>query len=152
MDTATALTNSALFEGARPEDVAALVAIATRVRFGPQERVYEAGSVGDALYIIAEGLFTVLVQDEHGDEIEVARLKPGTSFGEMEVIGGMNRTATVMSETDGACIRLEAMALNDVLRRSDRLAAHFYRRVSEELVRRLRDTTRSMGYFKARAL
>lgn len=151
MDIAQALTASELFAGVRPEDLAALVGIAHRVAYEPEQVVYEADSAGDSVYVIVEGTFVVRMRDENGDEVEVARLKPPSYFGEMELIGGMNRTAAVASEGDGVCVRLDAVALLEVLKRSDRLAAHFYRQVSRELVRRLRNTTRDMGYFKARA-
>ncbi len=151
MDIARSLTASELFDGVRPEDLAALVGIAQRLAFAPEQTVYEPDSAGDSMYVIVEGVFVVRVRDEHGDEVDIVRLKPGSYFGEMELIGGMNRTAAVISEGDGVCIRLDAVALLDVLKRSDRLAAFFYRQVSRELVRRLRNTTRDMGYFKARA-
>jgi CRP-like cAMP-binding protein len=83
--------------------------------------------------------------------VDVATLKPGSYFGEMEVIGGMNRTAAVVSGGDGRCYRFEAQTLLDLLKRDAPLAAHFYRGVTRELIKRLRNTTRDMGYFKARA-
>jgi CRP-like cAMP-binding protein len=113
--------------------------------------VYESGSAGDSMYVIVEGSFAVRVTHEDGEEVDVASLKPGTYFGEMEVVGAINRTAAIVSEEDGRCYRFDAAQLLSLLKRNDKLAAHFYREVSKGLIQRLKNTTRDMGYFKARA-
>lgn len=151
MNTAKELAEVPLFKGLSADDVAAFAGIAQEVRFGPEQVVYEADSAGDSLYVIIEGTFAVRVIDENDDEVDVARLRPGSYFGDMEVIGGMNRTASIVSEGQGRCYRFDASALLGLLKRNDHLAAHFYQMVARELVKRLRETTRNMGYFKARA-
>ncbi|MEM6731011.1 MAG: cyclic nucleotide-binding domain-containing protein [Myxococcota bacterium] len=151
MDTAKELATSELFEGLEAEDIAAFANIAQEVRYQPEEQVFSPGSAGDALYVIAEGNFVVRVKDEDGEEVDVAALKPGTYFGEMEVIGGMNRAAAIVSVDDGRCYRFDASELLSMLKTKHHLAAHFYRQVARELIKRLRNTTRDMGYFKARA-
>ncbi len=152
MNTAKELATTSLFEALSAEDLAAFAGIAREVKLAPEQVVYAAESAGDSFFVIVEGAFRVQVADEHGDEVTVATLKPGSTFGEMEVIGGMNRTAAVVSEGDGRCYRFAAAAVLDLLKRNDKLAAHFYREVSRELIRRLRSTTRDMGYFRARAV
>lgn len=151
MNTAKELGDTELFRGLGADELAHFAAIAREVTFAPDEEVYATDSAGDSLYVIAAGNFIVRVRDENGEEVDVATLKPNSYFGEMEVIGGMNRTAAVVSEADGRCYRFEAGALLDLLKRKDVLAAHFYRQVSKELIKRLKNTTRDMGYFKARA-
>lgn len=152
MDTAKELAGTELFEGLKPDDIAAFAGIAREVRFQPEQSVYTAGGPGDALYVIAEGNFVVRVTDDKGEEVDVAQLKPKSYFGEMEVIGGMSRTAAIVSEGDGRCYRFDATALLNLLKNNEHLAAHFYRQVARELIRRLKNTTRDMGYFKARAM
>lgn len=151
MNTALELAENELFKGLSPEQLASFAGIAREQSFEPGQQAYEAGAAGDSLYVIAQGEFVVRVTDDAGDEVDVATLKPGSYFGEMEIIGGMNRTAAVVSEGEGRCYRFEAAELLALLKRDAALAAHFYRQVSRELVRRLRNTTRDMGYFKARA-
>lgn len=151
MDVGTELANSKLFEGLRAEDLAAIVAIAQPVQFTAMQTIFRAGEAGDCLYVIVEGTVVVKTQDDNGDEVDVAHLSSGSCFGEMEVVGGMTRAASIVAETDGRGYRFIGNALIDVLGRSDRLAAQIYRRLCVELIRRLRNSTRDMGYFKARA-
>ncbi|MBI5508823.1 MAG: cyclic nucleotide-binding domain-containing protein [Deltaproteobacteria bacterium] len=151
MNTAKELAETELFKDLAPELLAAFAAIAREAKYEPGKVVYETGTAGDSFFIIVAGEFAVRVKDEHGEEVDVATLKPGSYFGEMEVIGGMNRTAAVVSEGDGRCYRFDATTLVDLLKRNEKLAAHFYRQVCRELIKRLKSTTRDMGYFKARA-
>ncbi|MBI3179297.1 MAG: cyclic nucleotide-binding domain-containing protein [Deltaproteobacteria bacterium] len=151
MNTAKDLATVELFEGLSADDLGAFAAIAQEVRFDAGQEVYAAGSAGDSMYVIIEGTFAVRVKDEHGEEVDVAALKPGSYFGEMEVVGGMNRTAAVVSDAEGRGYRFDATALTGLLKKNAKAAAHFYRQVSRELVRRLKSTTRDMGYFKARS-
>ncbi len=151
METAKELGESELFDGLEGDDLAAYAGIAQEAKFGPEDQVYEAGSAGDSLYVIVEGKYGVRIIDEHEEEVEVAVLKPGSYFGEMEVLGGMNRTAAVVSHDDGRCYRFDASALLGLLKRNEHLAANFYRVICKGLIKRLKDTTRDMGYFKARA-
>jgi len=151
MNTAKELAHTDLFKELSDDQLAAFAAVAREVKYGPGDVIYEADSAGDSFFVILDGEFVVRVTDEHGEQVDVATLKPGSYFGEMEVIGGMNRTAAVVSDGDGRCYRFDATTLVDLLKRNDKLAAHFYRHIARELIRRLKSTTRDMGYFKARA-
>lgn len=151
MDTAKEIAASELFNGLGSDDVAAFAGIAHEVSYQPEDKVYAAGDAGDAMYVIAAGTFAVRVLDDDGLEVDVAQLKTGTYFGEMEVIGGMNRTAAIVATDDARCYRFDAAELLALLKHKDHLAAHFYRKIARELIKRLRNTTRDMGFFKARA-
>ena len=150
MNTANELAITELFKDLQADLLAGFAAVAREAKFDPGQVVYEADSAGDSLFVIVEGEFVVRMHDEHGEEVDVATLKPGSYFGEMEVIGGMNRTAAVVSGGEGRCYRFDATTLVDLLKRNEKLAAHFYRHVCRELIKRLKSTTRDMGYFKSR--
>ena len=152
MEAAKELGDTTLFKGLQADHLASFAGIAQSISFGPEDVVYTAGSAGDSLFVIIEGTFTVRVRDENGEEVDVATLKPNSYFGEMEVIGGINRTASVVSVGDSRCYRFDAAQLMALLKRNDHLGAFFYREVSKELINRLKNTTRDMGYFKSRAL
>ncbi len=151
MNTAVDLAETELFLGLSQDELAAFAGIAREVRFEPGQVVYDTGAAGDSLYVIAEGEFIVRVKDGEGEEVDVATLKPRSYFGEMEVVGAINRTAAVVADGAGRCYRFEAAELLALLKRNANLAAHFYRQIARELIKRLKNTTRDMGYFKARA-
>ncbi len=53
------------------------------------------GEAGDTFYVVAQGHLSVLVPSEKGQEREVNRLGPGGFFGELSLLDGGPRTATV---------------------------------------------------------
>jgi len=61
----------------------------------PNEIVVRQGDPGDSLFIIVEGVVGVCVESEEGMTTEVARLGAGNFFGEMALLTGEDRTATV---------------------------------------------------------
>jgi small-conductance mechanosensitive channel/CRP-like cAMP-binding protein len=69
----------------------------TREHFAAQETIIRQHAQGDSFYVIAEGEVSVRV----GDELrEVARLRHQEFFGEMSLMTGERRSATVVAETD----------------------------------------------------
>lgn len=151
MNTAKELATTSLFADLASDDLALFAGLAREVQFSPEEKVYSAGTAGDSFFVIIAGRFRVQVTDENKDEVVVATLKAGSYFGEMEVIGGLNRTADVIAEQESRCYRFDSAAVLSTLKGNDHLAAHFYRHICRELIRRLQSTTRDMGYFKSRA-
>ena len=57
--------------------------------------VIRQGDVGDTFYLLLEGQVDILVRDEHGGQILVNQLSPGSYFGEMALMGNRRRNATV---------------------------------------------------------
>lgn len=67
--------------------------------FAAGEIVVRQGDLGDKLYIVKAGEVEVLKTREGGVEERVATLKAGEYFGEMALLTGAQRTATVRSLT-----------------------------------------------------
>jgi NADH dehydrogenase len=66
----------------------------TKEHFEPGEVVFHQGDIGDRLFILLSGHAEV-VRHENGTEKVLAKLGAGESFGEMALLGGMRRNATV---------------------------------------------------------
>jgi HlyB family type I secretion system ABC transporter len=79
-----------------------------------QEEQYEFGDIlvkqgdpADAFYILISGRARVVKVDQNGNEIVLATLKPGDSFGEASLAEGGIRTATVRCSTAAEVLRLD---------------------------------------------
>lgn len=94
------------------EEIAPLLDHTQLREVGAGETVFKEGDPGDALYIIAAGAIEVL----HNDTQKLAELGAGQAFGEMALMSGGARTATVRAASDS---RLLTIAKNDF----DRLLA-----------------------------
>lgn len=62
-------------------------------------KIVQQGDAGDSLFIIAEGVVSVSILNKQQHVIEVARLGTGAFFGEMALLTGEERTATVTTLT-----------------------------------------------------
>ena len=104
--------------------------VAERLVFAPFAKgdvMTRQGAVAHWLYILIEGESEVVVDQPHGERHTVSRLQAGTCFGEMGLLTGEPRRATVIAATNVECYRLDKAALEDVLRSRPALAEYFSR-------------------------
>jgi small-conductance mechanosensitive channel/CRP-like cAMP-binding protein len=84
--------------------------LASRVRvlpFGLGETVVWEGEQGDSMYIIHTGGCEILKEDGHGSSNRVAVIQKGDFFGEMSLLTGEKRTATVRAIEDSQFIFID---------------------------------------------
>jgi small-conductance mechanosensitive channel/CRP-like cAMP-binding protein len=142
----TALSSVDLFRGL-PEDKRR--ELANQLVFTPfarGEAVTREGEVDEGLYMIIEGEGAVRI-GTGSDEREVARLVPGQFFGEMSLMTGEARTASVVAATDMVCYRIDKPAFQHVLREMPAMADQIaeilvMRRTALSQVRDERDDTK----------
>ncbi len=68
--------------------------------FSPGDTIVQQGDLTDSLYIIAKGVVSISVRFEDGRSLEVARKAAGEMFGEISLLTGEPRTATVTAATN----------------------------------------------------
>lgn len=109
--------------------------LAARLRFAPfvrGEAMTRQGAKAHWLYLIIRGDAEVRVSADGNLSERVATLHDGDFFGEMGMMTGDPRTATVSALTDVECYRLDNEAFHDILRRRPKIAED----ISEILARR----------------
>lgn len=87
-------------------DAVACVARARRTVAG--ERIIARGTPGDALFFVVEGTFEARLSDA------TVPMGPGEFFGEIGLLFGQERTATVVSATDGLLLVIPGESLGRV--------------------------------------
>ncbi len=83
-----------------PEEIEHILPNVHQRRLKPGEILFHAGDPSDALFIVAKGLVEVVANafaGKDGTGASIAELGPGTAFGEMGLISGGARTATIRS-------------------------------------------------------
>jgi ABC-type lipoprotein export system ATPase subunit len=78
--------------------------------FQPNSAIVQQGEKGDKFYILLNGRADVYINMPGGSELQVNQLKPGQYFGEMALLGGGIRAATVKASHDGP---VSVVALNE---------------------------------------
>jgi CRP/FNR family transcriptional regulator, cyclic AMP receptor protein len=88
-------TRSPLLANLPPEALARLGGSARRRSYRRGEVIFHQGDPGDALHFIIDGRVKVVLDAETGEEAVIAILGPGECFGELALIDGEPRSATV---------------------------------------------------------
>src|SRR5438034_5028528 len=91
------LRDEPLFECLSDAQIDNLVKDARLNHFGRGERVIQEGAEGDSMFVLLRGAAQVSVS-KNGSSIPVANLGAGDCFGEMSLLTGERRTATVRAE------------------------------------------------------
>ena len=90
-----------------PEERALLASRVRLLPFGAGETVVREGEQGDSMYIIHAGACEILKDDGHGSSSRVAVIQKGDFFGEMSLLTGEKRTATVRAIEDSRFILID---------------------------------------------
>jgi len=85
------------------------------VRFGFGETIVREGEPGDAFYILTSGRARVFKLSNEGEEIALNVLKPGDEFGEMALLEGVSRAASVRCSSDVSALRLDRSDFLDLV-------------------------------------
>ena len=109
-----ALESVDLFASLSAEEREALAESLVHTPFVHGDTITRQGSVAHWLYMILGGEADVWTEHE-GLRTRVATLKAGSVVGEMGLITGEPRRATVTARTDVECYRLDKVALRDLL-------------------------------------
>ena len=132
------LRHSDLFEN-QPEEVLQEVLSQGRLlEFGPGDVVFEQGDRGDRLFIVKSGVLEVLSTPTDGTEqVPVAYLGAGEVLGELALLTGSPRSATVRSPERAELFMVEKPVFLDLM---ETLPA-FSRNLCLVLAKRLETTT-----------
>ena len=121
-----------LFDGIGPDDLAMVASRTVEVDFPAGRAIVRQGEVGTGFFLIATGTARVIRDGE-----TVAELGPGDFFGELSLLDGGPRIATVTAETATTCLALASWEFEEVLMAQPRLAVAILKGVA----RRLRDVS-----------
>src|SRR6202040_3020517 len=111
------LRGEPLFECLSNEQLDRLVKQAYLNHFGGGESVIEEGAEGDSMFVLLRGAANVSVS-KNGSTISVATLNSGDCFGEMSLLTGDRRTATVRAEGDCYVMEIGKPIMAEIIRES----------------------------------
>ena len=126
------LAHVELFEKLNEEERRKLVERLRYAAFAKAEVMTRQGADAHWLYILTKGSAEVLLSVDSGETRRVSILLPGDFFGEMSLLTGEPRSATVKALEDSECYRLDRQAFEDILRARPEITQH----LSEVLARR----------------
>lgn len=123
-ETIQLLSRCDLLRHLPPEDIEEILPCVRNRSLAPGEVLFRTGDQGDALYIVAKGKIQIIedggIKKEHH---VLAELGPGEAFGEMALLSGGTRTATVCAVDASELLAIEKQDFDELVARDRQLAA-----------------------------
>jgi len=99
----------------RPEQLAQIASSIRRVRFTKGEAVFCQGESGDNCYVVVHGKARGRVEYKDASQADEFDLGPGSLFGEMSLVTGMPRTATVLVNEEVELLKISQATFTTLL-------------------------------------
>jgi len=93
-----------------------LAEVAMGQEYGAGRSIVRQDDDGSSLYVLVEGALEVFTRNEDGQRDVVGKVQPGQAFGEMSVLTGAQRVATVTALTDVYVLKIRREDLEPILR------------------------------------
>jgi small-conductance mechanosensitive channel/CRP-like cAMP-binding protein len=108
------LRNEPLFQCLSDEQIDDLVKQSHLNHFGRGERMVQEGDEGESMFVLLRGAANVSVA-KNGSIIQVGTLGAGDCFGEMSLLTGEPRTATVRAERDCYVMEIGKSIMSEII-------------------------------------
>jgi CRP-like cAMP-binding protein len=123
-----------LFAALTDRDLRHVLESGKEVRFSAGQAVVEEDRSGVGFHLIVEGTAAVSVQGS-----QISHAGPGQYFGEMSILDGLPRSATVTAESDLVTFSIPSWSFNELLDRHTSMAKALLVEMSHRM-RALTDT------------
>ena len=103
-----------LFDGFSAEELLAVMRGLELVSFEAGDVIVAEGAAGDSMFILTSGKVKAYVKTPKGKSLKVQEFEEGDFFGEISVLTGKPRTATLTAAVDCDCLELTRDALDEI--------------------------------------
>ncbi len=129
-----------LFESLSKSEMEELNSKAEKLIFSENSIIVKEGDTGNSLYIVKKGILTV-VTHIMGETIELGRLSEGDIFGEIALLTGRPRTASVIAATDAEVMEIKEHVLKELIAKQpkiDNMLRGFYESRVQETIHKIK--------------
>jgi hypothetical protein len=109
-----ALVQSPLFDDFTQDELLAVIRGLRLVSFQPGDVIVADGDPGDSLFVLTAGTVKAFVRDGTGRHVLVREMAEGAFFGEISILKGGPRTATVTARTRCDALELDRATLDRI--------------------------------------
>jgi CRP-like cAMP-binding protein len=131
-DRAELLSRIELFAGLDHDQLGTLAMDLTQQVYSKGTQVIKQGDPGDSMFIVIEGLLHVQIDFGNGHSAtRVGHIRPGEFFGEMSLLTGEPRTASVVAATDTLTYQISKADMDSIFLARPQLADSMSRLVAK---------------------
>ena len=134
-ETKKRLSETAVFRDMPQEMVEEIARVVENRVLPARTRIFDRGDPGDSFWVIESGMVRVFRSDNEGVEITLSKLGPGQSFGEMALLTGEARSASVETLDETRALVLTKEQFDQVLKSHPEVSLTFIKQLSGWLKR-----------------
>ncbi len=134
------LLETPMFGGLDAAELSRIVHIMQVQRLREGQTLFEEGAAGDAWYVIFDGSVEVLKEEDEGFNI-IATLGPRSCLGEMAILDGSSRSASVQAVASTTVLRFPRDAFLQLIEDNNLAAYKLIFEMAKVLAARQRNTT-----------
>jgi SulP family sulfate permease len=135
-----AAADNRLLEGLAPDDLTAVLMMAEPRTVGQRDWLFLRGDASDGVWLMEEGFVNVYADMDDASP-RLAAFGPGQFVGEMSLVDGKPRSASVRAEVPVRALLLSAEALTSLLEHRPDAAMKIMQNLARELSLRVRSTS-----------
>jgi len=141
-DRIAAIADFPLFKGVPGFLMKQVEAVTCLQHYAAGEQILTSGQIGDGrIFFIEHGQVSILAPLQNGGNQRISTMGPGMNFGEMVLLGQTTRSATVIADTEVACLIIEAGDFNRISDQDLRLKITLLENLNKDMADKLRRAT-----------
>jgi CRP-like cAMP-binding protein len=113
------LAECPLFQSLKASSLPKLLDVAEAVRYDDEELVISEGETSDSFFVITQGEASVRVKDSGGEMVEIGRMPTYTSFGEIGLLLGEPRTASIVAAGELQALQFRSKTFASMSKKKD---------------------------------
>ena len=140
----TFLLTTPMFEDMDPDEIRQIIHIVETRKYDAGDVVFSEGGPGDAWYALYKGEVEVIKQSDSGPQ-HIRTLTPPACFGEIAILDGLPRSATVQATKEVLVLRMSQEKFNELVDEENPVACKLTRKMALLLASELRSNTETLS-------
>lgn len=136
-----------IFDGLETRDINKVLKVASGKKYEKDEVIFKEGALGDCFYLIIEGSVRIEKMVQGGKIEPVATLATGDYFGEMSLLDGQPRSASVIANETSKLLEVKNSQFIKIVMNDDSFARKVLWAFCMTFAKRLRATNQLLGQF-----
>ena len=141
------LRNIPLFKHLKDAQLKEIASRCNRALFKKGNVIFYKTDLGTDLYIVLSGKLKAVLTDDEGDEMVLAHFEKGAFFGELSLLDGKGRSATITADNDAELAVLKKVDFVDLITKDPKIAVELMITLVERL-RKADDMIESLAFLE----
>lgn len=141
------LKNIPIFNHLKESQLKEIASRCKNVSFKKGDAIFYKTDLSTDLYIVVSGRLKAVLTDDQGDEMVLAQFEPGAFFGELSLLDGKGRSATIVADKDSDLAVLKKDVFLDLLYKDPKIAVELMITLVERL-RKADDMIESLAFLE----